>query len=267
MVVVPGTTLDTRNPNDVFAITEMVALAGKMTLTQLNSFGLALSQIPQPTEFEQKKLLPLVLVAKTRLENLKRTYDNACQEGSIWCVGTLFYYDETGKQQPMIQTEVARASREYKTLRYATRALNIDAATIELSLGDSEIKVLEDLSDFIQDPNRRPDVGVVHLFQRIPSRLYIIISSNMGPCTECQGRIEQFIYDLQAQAEALTVQIPLILDVNYVTETNVRNRAPYGYMADLRVQVGAGGDGHLTNGSRSLPDDFFYYSKSFRVTL
>ncbi len=267
MVQVPGTTLDTNNPGDVFAITEMVTLAGKMTLSRLTQFENALQQLNNRTPFEDR-LLRLLVVARARLQDLKDTYDNARTYGSIWCKGSLFYYERQGNseiQHGPIPSELARAAVAHKQLSYATRVLAsvhpfiqyAQATTLDDSLGDCEVKVLEDLSDYIRGPL------YVHLQQGLISRIHIIIAGSMGPCDDCKGRIVAFLVDIAALAHTLQVSLPVFFEVNYTTPTNSDNRSQYGYPLDTQVNVGSGG--HATG--YALLDDFSYWTRTFGMTF
>ncbi|GAC1363766.1 MAG: hypothetical protein NVS2B12_09680 [Ktedonobacteraceae bacterium] len=270
MVQVPGTMLDTNNSDDVFGITEMVTLAGKMTLSRLTQFNNTLYQLDRRTPFEDH-LLILLVVAIARLQDLKDTYNSARTQESIWCKGSLFYYERQGHgeiQQGPITSELARASRDHVQLHYATRVLASVAPFIQYaqqvtfvnSQGDCEVKVLEDLSDYIHDQAQ----GLyTNLQQGLISRIHIIIAGSMGPCDDCKGRIVAFLIDIAALAHALQISIPVFLEVNYTTPTNADNRSQYGYSIDTRVDVGRGG--RATSGA--LPDEFSYWTRTFSTTF
>ncbi|HLG76855.1 MAG TPA: hypothetical protein VKX46_10595 [Ktedonobacteraceae bacterium] len=246
MVAVPGTNFDTSHATDETAIDLFVTSPGRLALVDLQQLKQGLSAPTAHTQFEQN-LLPKIDLAIVRQQDIDSVYHQA-QQGNIWSKARIIVYNENNVQSMLHETPLAQASAGHTGLRYANRvAGNVDAQVIHDSLGDAEVGVLSELYDFITG------TGVL---QKIPRRLYIILSGSMGPCLGCQGRIAAFIDDLNALANSIHARIPLTFEVNYTTATNPLNRTQYGYDGDKEVVVGP----------QAMPD-YVYWSKTFEKIL
>ncbi|HZR42755.1 MAG TPA: hypothetical protein VFB12_21725 [Ktedonobacteraceae bacterium] len=249
MVLVPGTDLDTATgPQD--GIRFMIT-SGIMTKDELTQFQQLLNSQPQLSEFESS-LLPDIELGIARLTDIENVYDVAGEHGGIWSIGRIITYYERGVQNLLFVSQPKSAAKENidpGTFEYTNRTVGVDKGEEGNSAGDSEVATLQELKNRIWGYN---------VLQGLPSHLHIILSSNMGPCIGCQGRLRAFINDLRAAVSALNYTLPTTLEINYTTARNSGSRhgleTTYGYNSDQTISVGH-------------PEVYHYYSKTFDYNL
>lgn len=228
MVIIAGTALDTRNAADQDAIVDLLDRDTTLTSARLSRIKTDLEALGTTrTDFENR-LLGEAKRGEARMTDVELVRQQASTQGGVWSAGRVVYDDQF---DTIYQTQAIRAGGSGNGA-YAQSGYNVSSQELAASTRDSEVAVLDELSEYLTAQ-----------LSTITRPLHIILSGSMGPCLGCQGRIIQFIRDLNAIARNVGNRVLLVLEVNYTTRMQpagtpgLPRNTQYGYTHDAAVNI------------------------------
>jgi hypothetical protein len=245
-VLLNGHMLDTRNVHDQNALVDATGRNSPLSLQQFTTLVQDLEALGnQRTPFEAQLLMD-ARMGQAIMADLSDVYARASQ-GGVWATARIMVDNTTW------YTGQAYASG-HQAGAYSLAGEGVGAGELNASQHDSEVGVLEELNNALS----------LHWNTLNGTDLKIIISSSLGPCLGCQGRIRQFLRDQNAVVCNIGGRIRLLLEVNYTTATQTPGNATvalprqtqYGYTTNYPFTLVNSGPG-MTR----------YWSKNFQVVL